>query len=236
MTLPVAMNNPLALVMIALAACEKSYEPDWSGVSIENQLIGVYCRITEDEEHIDVTFRGTNESKDWIINLLAFPWWYGGACVHLGFALAHWAIWPQVRAEIERRGAKKKLRIFGHSMGAQLAEYSCLFLKDYPRLVSLVCFGKPNGFLKPRKARLSFLMWQISVILGSDMVARIPRIFFGPDLGQMMLYLANNGFAHWGDATDPDFRALRVRDFNLFRGISNHLLPAYRARLEQVTA
>lgn len=228
--------NSAVLVMACLAACEKSYHPDWHGVSIENQFFGIFCRITETEDSVDVTWRGTDNGRDWIVNLSAFPWRYGGAWVHLGFAFAHWVLWPAVRAEIERRGATKPVRVFGHSLGSALAELSCLFLRDYPQPVSLVCLAKPNTFIKPLRKRLGYLAHQISVICGCDLVARIPRIFFGADLGQSLLYLANNGMNFWGSYEDRDFRRVISDDFRLFstQNISHHLLPTYRERLEKM--
>lgn len=223
------------LIEAALAAAEASYKPTWGGITVEIPKTGAFARITEDDGFIHVAFRGTDEIKDWLINLGAIPAWrYGGAWVHRGFKNAHASIWSRVRTELERRGGEKPLLVTGHSLGGALAELSCLFLRDYPQPVSLVTFGKPNVFAKPRAARLQYLRDQISVVAGSDAVARVPAIGYGPDLGQTMLYLATKGEeAHWiPEMTDAYSRLVRA-DWHLNECRDHHMIVEYRKRINR---
>lgn len=221
------------LIDAALRASEASYRPTWGGITLEERGSGAFARITEDAGFVHVAFRGTDEFRDWLANLRALPpWLYGGAWVHRGFMVAHESIWSRVRTEIERRGGHKPLLITGHSLGGALAELSALFLRDYPAPVSLVCFGKPNVFLKPRAARFEYLRDQISVVAGSDGVARVPAIGFGPDLGQAMLYLATKDEqAYWiPEMNEPHERLIRA-DWRLSQCDDHHNIAEYRRRI-----
>ena len=72
------------------------------------------------------------------------------------------------------------------------------------------------------------LTGQISVVAGSDLVSRIPRLCYGPSVSQTMLYHANNG----EDVIDPD-PEFKKKDFMSNKGeaISDHFMPGYEQRL-----
>jgi len=72
---------------------------------------------------------------------------------------------------------------------------------------------------------------QISCVQGSDMVARIPRLCYGPSKSQTMLYFANSGM----DYIDPA-KALRQTDRKsgaISERITDHMMDGYETRLNK---
>ena len=72
---------------------------------------------------------------------------------------------------------------------------------------------------------------QISCVQGSDMVARIPRLCYGPSKSQTMLYFANSGM----DYIDPE-KSLRTTDRKtgaISERITDHMMDGYEERLNQ---
>ena len=68
---------------------------------------------------------------------------------------------------------------------------------------------------------------QISCVQGSDMVARIPRLCYGPSRSQTMLYFANS----MQDYINPS-KEVRKEDRSLKDAISDHFMEGYKERLE----
>ena len=120
---------------------------------------------------------------------------------------------------------KKRTLICGHSLGGALAELSAAKLwKKHPN-INLVTFGKPNVFFKGFKRPME-LDNQISCVQGSDMVARIPRLCYGPSRSQTMLYFANS----MQDYINPS-KEVRKEDRSLKDAISDHFMEGYKERL-----
>jgi hypothetical protein len=195
--------------------------------------------VVETADFIIVAFKGSQELLDWSYNLRAIPWRYAGTWAHRGFVKAHASIWPQIHAII-RANPHKQILITGHSLGGALTELSCLFLHDHPADVHAITFGKPNVFLRaandPDFQRFPYLKTQLSVVAGSDIVARIPRFLFCPDPHQAMLYLANNGQDHvfYRGDTVGDFTVKEyiLRDWRASDFVSDHLMPnTYQQRI-----
>jgi hypothetical protein len=114
----------------------------------------------------------------------------------------------------------------GHSLGGALAELSAAKLTGKHPNLNLVAFGKPNTFFKGFKRPME-LDKQISCVRGSDLIATIPRFFYGPSKSQTMLYFANSG----KDYISPD-KAFRKTDRKIAGAMSNHLMRGYTVRLE----
>ena len=125
---------------------------------------------------------------------------------------------------------KKRTLICGHSLGGALAELSAAKIwKKHPN-VNLITFGKPNVFFKGFKRPME-LDNQISCVQGSDMVARIPRLCYGPSKSQTMLYFSNSG----PDYIDPDayMRKMDRVAGDLKEHITDHMMDGYEQRLDQ---
>ena len=171
-----------------------------------------------------VAFRGTQQLLDWKYNLRALPWWYKGRWCHKGFAKAHKSVWAEIEPYLE---PEMPVLFTGHSLGAVLAEYSAQALGKHPN-VSLITFGKPNGFLKKAKALMPWLKAQISVCSGSDLVARVPHFWYAPDAGQTMLYFDNTkaSMGFWNPPREAMKRDWRPRD-----AISDHRMSMYKDKV-----
>ena len=72
------------------------------------------------------------------------------------------------------------------------------------------------------------LVKQVSLVSGSDLVARIPRLCYGASVSQKMIYFANNG----KDIVNPSTE-FKKQDFMANKGeaISDHFMPGYEQRL-----
>jgi predicted lipase len=197
----------------------KAYDEDMDGaIKIENSKTSTTAYIIEHARHQYVVFRGTQQARDWIFNLTAFPWRYSGRWVHGGFMMAHRSVWDKISPHLN---PDKEIIFVGHSLGAALAELSAHRCRSLPN-VRLITFGKPNVFLRPSKARMKKLKSQVSFVCGSDMVARIPSIGFCPDAGQTLVY-----FDNWGKTwIDPPESYVR-RDRGIGDAISDHDMAGY---------
>jgi triacylglycerol lipase len=221
------------LLTKAVDYSSKAYDENIDGaVKIESKLTSSTAFFVKDKDiGFDVlVFRGTQQARDWLFNLSALPIFYGGRWVHSGFAAAHTSIWRQIKTCIN---PKKRLLITGHSLGGGLAELSAVKLAkecDYKN-ISLITFGKPNTFLK-RKNRyaMGHLEAHLSVISGSDIVAKIPKFFYCPDANQMSLYLANDGQDYVNCK-----REFMVEDWSVKDAVSDHSMGLYEERMKPHT-
>ena len=68
---------------------------------------------------------------------------------------------------------------------------------------------------------------QISVVNGSDSVARVPRLCYGPSKSQTMLYFANSG----ADYINPS-NYMRRLDRGVKDRIADHFMDGYKTRLD----
>jgi len=149
---------------------------------------------------------------------------YAGRLCHGGFVAAHASVWRKIKKHIDY---DKDTLICGHSLGGALAELSAAKLHKKHNRLSLVTFGKPNTFFKGFKRPMN-LVRQISLVSGSDVVARIPRLCYGASVSQKMIYFANNG----KDIVNPTVE-FKKKDFMRNKGeaISDHFMPGYEQRL-----
>ena len=137
----------------------EAYKDDMDGaIKIESARTSTTAYIINHPRHQYVVFRGTQQTRDWLFNLTAFPWRYSGRWVHGGFMMAHRSVWRKIAAHLDPH---KEIIFTGHSLGAALAELSAHCCRFLPH-VSLIAFGKPNVFLRPSKAELGNLLDQIS--------------------------------------------------------------------------
>ncbi len=97
--------------------------------------------------HLVVCFRGTSSLKDVLVdmNFLKAEAFGGRGKVHRGFQKALESVWSRVQAAIDKLGAKKKLFICGHSLGAALAQLAAhrLSLGGY-NVAHVYVFGSPR--------------------------------------------------------------------------------------------
>jgi pimeloyl-ACP methyl ester carboxylesterase len=149
---------------------------------------------------------------------------YVGRLCHGGFVAAHASVWDEIEEHIDYN---KRTLICGHSLGGALAELSAAKLNGKHDNLSLITFGKPNTFFKGFKRPLK-LDDQISVVNGSDSVARVPRLCYGPSKSQNMLYFANSG----ANYINPS-NYMRKLDRGVKDRIADHFMDGYKARLDK---
>ena len=136
----------------------------------------------------------------------------------------HASIWGEIKKHLD---PKKRTLITGHSLGGALAELSAAKLNGKHDNINLITFGKPNVFFKGFKRPMK-LDTQISCVNGSDMVARIPRLCYGPSKSQVMLYFSNTGPDYINPSKDT-----RLADRGDIKDrVADHSMSDYQKRLK----
>ena len=194
-----------------------------NSIKIESRLTSTTAYIIKRNTIDIVCFRGSRGLHDWLFNLSALPVPYAGRLCHGGFVAAHLSVFGKIKKHLH---PKKRTLFCGHSLGGALAELSVAKLTGKHPNLNLVAFGKPNTFFKGFKRPME-LDKQLSCVHASDLIATIPKFFYGPSKSQTMLYFANSG----EDYIDPD-KAFRKKDRRLSGIVSDHLMEGYTERLE----
>lgn len=220
------MNIDPVLLRMGCSYAMKAYDEEITDtIKIESRWTSTTAYVAKRKSIDVITFRGTQQIGDWLFNLAAIPVPYAGRLCHSGFALAHRSVWKKILPHIDM---KKRTLICGHSLGGALAELSAAKLhKKHPNL-NLVTFGKPNTFFKGFKRPMG-LDKQFSLISGSDMVARVPRLCYGPSSSQTVIYFSNAG----EDCINPS-KDYKRDDFMSEKdeAISDHFMEGYKSRLD----
>ena len=199
-------------------------EKNKDAIKIESKWTSTTVYVAKRKSIDIIAFRGTQQGRDWLTDALVVPVPYAGRLCHGGFVAAHASVWKEVEKHID---PKKRTLICGHSLGGALAELSAAKLNGKHDNINLVTFGKPNTFFKGFKKPMT-LDTQISCVNGSDAVARIPRLCYGPSKSQDMLYFSNGGV----DYINPS-KYLRKKDRGIKDRISDHFMEGYKERLTQ---
>jgi len=222
---------------IKLAA---SYSQAAYGDSIPNGFrydskLGATAFYVRHQDHQWIVHRGTTDVKDWVINAQAWPWRVGGRWVHAGFALSQRSVWKELRKHLN---PKVRTYCVGHSLGGGNATISALRLaQEGFDDIRLITAGRPNVFWKSEKT-MKGLTCNISLVAGSDIVATVPRVFYGCDgakaqaSSQDIIYFANTG----EDFLNPD-KSFRDEDrrANLKEIVSDHMMEtSYTPRIEKM--
>ena len=216
--------DPVLLNMAVSWAMNAYKEKNKDAIKIESKWTSTTVYVAKRKSIDIIAFRGTQQGRDWLTDALVVPVPYAGRLCHGGFVAAHASVWKEVEKHID---PKKRTLICGHSLGGALAELSAAKLNGKHDNLNLVTFGKPNVFFKGFKRPMK-LDTQISCVNGSDAVARIPRLCYGPSKSQDMLYFSNGGV----DYINPS-SYLRKKDRGIKDRISDHFMEGYKERLTQ---
>ena len=215
------------LLETACRWADKAYnETNVTAIKIESRWTSTTAYVVKQPDLNIIAFRGTQQLRDWLFNLSAIPVPYAGRLCHSGFVMAHASVWKKIRKHTD---VGKHTLICGHSLGGTLAELTAAKLYKTHKKLSLITFGKPNTFFKGFKRPMD-LKNQVSIVSGSDVVARIPRLCYGPSMSQSILYFSNTG----DDFINPPVE-LKKRDFMKAKkeAISDHFMPGYKERLSK---
>ena len=106
----------------------------------------LYACMASDDDTVLIAFRGTDDSKDWLVNADATPQPVRHGMVHRGFYQGMKTLYPEMVAAAADHGAENKhLWITGHSLGGALAvafAYESL-TEGRVKPAGLVTFGQP---------------------------------------------------------------------------------------------
>ena len=216
--------DPVLLNMACSWSMKAYNDKNKDAIKIECGLTSTTAFIAKRKTIDIIVFRGTQQVGDWAFNLFPVPLPYAGRLCHGGFVAAHKSVWSEIEEHIDY---KKRTLICGHSLGGALAELSAAKLNGKHDNLSLITFGKPNTFFKGFKKPL-ILDNQISCVNGSDTVARVPRLCYGPSKSQDMLFFSNQGSNH----INPSKR-FRRKDRGIKDRVSDHFMDGYKARLSK---
>jgi len=215
------------LLNMAASWSEKAYnQKNKDAIKIENKITGATAFVIKRKSIDVIAFRGTEKKlNDIITDLTAIPVPYAGRMCHAGFVLQHASIWKEIKKHID---PKKRTMFTGHSLGGALAEMSASKMNGKHDNINLITFGKPNTFFKGFKKPMK-LDNQISCVNGSDMVARVPRLLYGPSKSQTMLYFSNTG----PDYINPSKDTRRADRGGVADRVADHSMNDYKKRLKE---
>jgi hypothetical protein len=221
--------DPVLLNMACSWSMKAYNDSNKDAIKIESKWTSTTVYIAKRKTVDVIAFRGTEQKLDILTDINVIPLPYAGRLCHGGFTLAHKSVWKKVKEHID---PKKRTLITGHSLGGGLAELSAAMLMkgkaagDYDN-INLITFGKPNVFFKGFKKPMT-LDNQISCVQGSDIVATIPKICYGPSSSQTMLYFGNSGV----DFVNPDKLTRDEDRGGLKDRITDHMMAGYKDRLK----
>ena len=213
------------LLNMAASWSEKAYnKKNKDAIKIENKFTGATAFVVKRKTIDVIVFRGTQKKvNDILTDMCVVPVPYAGRLCHGGFVAQHASIWGKIKKHLD---PKKRTLICGHSLGGALAELSAAKLNGKHDNINLITFGKPNVFFKGFKRPMT-LDTQISCVQGSDMVARVPRLCYGPSISQDMLYFSNTG----GTFINPQ-KSFRIADRGGLKDrVTDHYMDGYKASL-----
>lgn len=216
--------DPVLLKMACSWSMKAYNDKNTDAIKIESALTSTTAYVVKRKTIDVIVFRGTQQAGDWAFNLFPVPVPYAGRLCHGGFVAAHASVWDEIEPHIDY---SKRTLICGHSLGGALAELTAAKLNGKHDNLNLITFGKPNTFFKGFKKPFT-LDNQISVVNGSDSVARIPRLCYGPSKSQDMLYFSNGGV----DYINPS-KYLRKKDRGFKDRVSDHFMDGYKERLDK---
>ncbi len=151
---------------------------------VENMKSDTQVFVAGKGEHLVVCFRGTSSGKDALVDLNFFKTdAYGGrGRVHRGFNRALDSVWPQVKAAVDGLGAKRKLFICGHSLGAALAQLAAhRFALGGYNMGHIYVYGSPRSANVELKVAYNELLEEKTFlhINHKDIVTTVPLELLG---------------------------------------------------------
>ena len=153
--------------------------PSATPVSHES-LNAVVC---SNDDMVVVSFRGTDDLQDWIVNANLAASKVSDGTVHEGFRKGTTALYDRVLAAVrDHRGDNKPVYVTGHSLGGAMSVlfcYEALVRKDL-KIHSLITFGQPLVLGRSVAGKLNELLGTSyrRFVNGKDIVTRLAPKFW----------------------------------------------------------
>ncbi len=153
---------------------------------IENTSTDTECFVCNKNNHVTITFRGTDSGKNWLSNFMfcqkTVP--YNNTDtdirIHRGFSEAYTSVRRKIHALLPQGACK--VTVTGHSLGGALALLCAVDIEyNFPEKdISVYVFGCPRvgnaAFAKSYNKRV---FKTLRVTNGNDIVAKVPPALFG---------------------------------------------------------
>jgi hypothetical protein len=116
-----------------------------SASTFANDATKTFGFVTANEDHVVVSFRGTQDVQNWITNIQIAMRKQGGVYVHNGFAAAVDTVWDDMLQLLkDSRDNGQNVWVTGHSLGGALANWTAFWLTGALEPVSVATFGQPR--------------------------------------------------------------------------------------------
>lgn len=103
-----------------------------------------YAFLLISDEWQLIAFRGTNDKKDWPVNLKFIPAETQWGLVHKGFHEAVDSLWPKIIEVIAHSGNDRPIWLTGHSLGGAMAQLAgARLLQNGMKPAGVITFGQP---------------------------------------------------------------------------------------------
>lgn len=220
----------------------QEYDSDYLSVKLID-IDGSQAAYIEHDKYIVYSFRGTDEAKDWLTNVNAFPDEWNGGKYHRGFSRGFDKVWEALDDAYweKRRAQRRPVFLAGHSLGGALAT-CCAGLfnyRDWP-FMGLYTFGSPRCVEKhtSRVFNMESKEKTFRFQNSSDIVTRMPARAMGYSHTGHNMFIDGSGVIQ----TDSgfwirfvDFVSVAVEDLlNVeLSSIKNHDMKEYREHIDR---
>ncbi len=228
-------NNPIPNekeILISLKSDDKNIK----SVTGESKN-SAQAALIEHKDYLCITFRGTDETLDWLDNINAFPVQEIFGKFHRGFWQSTNDVWDTLFSKYKELSSIKKRPLFltGHSLGGAMASIAAskLIHEDLP-FISVYTFGQPRA-LERETSRLFNIECKTRYFRfqnNNDIVSRVPARLMGYSHVGTCIYISENKKLHndpgfWFQFLDAIEGALEAFKERGIDGIEDHNIDKY---------
>ena len=128
----------------AILAALKNDDPQFENV-VGFDKDSAQAMLVVHKDYIAITFRGTNELKDWLDNINAFATQRLFGSFHRGFYQSVMEFWQEIENKINLLKAPRPVWFTGHSLGGAMAVIAAaMYIHEDRPFSGLYTFGQPR--------------------------------------------------------------------------------------------